>query len=44
MCHESRPHLETLEEIERDYVSGHVNVLRIKGIEAVRQALWDMIG
>jgi hypothetical protein len=41
---EPRPHLETLEEIERTCVSGLVEVLRTEGIEGVRYALWDMTG
>ncbi len=38
----SRPHLKTLEEIERDCIPGLVEVLRMEGIEGVRYALWDM--
>lgn len=38
----SRPHLKTLEEIERDCIPGLVEILRIEGVEAVRYALWDM--
>ncbi len=38
------PHLKTLEEIERKYIPGLVEVLRWEGIEAVRYALFDMTG
>ncbi len=38
----SRPHLRTLEEIERDCSPGLVEVLRAEGIEGVRYVLWDM--
>ncbi len=38
----AKPHLRTLEEIERTCVSGLVEVLRTEGIEGVRYALWDM--
>ena len=41
---EPRPHLKTLEEIERDCVPGLVEVLRTEGIDGVRSALWDMTG
>jgi hypothetical protein len=39
-----RPHLRTLEEIERTCVPGLVEVLRQEGVEGVRYALWDMTG
>jgi hypothetical protein len=39
---EAKPHLRTLEEIERTCVPGLVEVLRTEGIEGVRYALWDM--
>jgi hypothetical protein len=38
----ARPHLKSLEEIERDCVPGLVEVLKTEGIEGVRYALWDM--
>ena len=41
---EQRPHLKTLEEIERTCVPGLVEVLRTEGIEGVRYTLWDMTG
>ena len=41
---ESRPHLKTLEEIERTALPGLLEVLRTKGIDGVRYALWDMTG
>ena len=41
---EPRPHLRTLEEIERTCIPGLVEVLRTEGIEGVRYALWDMTG
>jgi hypothetical protein len=41
---EAKPHLKTLEEIERTCVPGLVEVLRMEGIEGVRYALWDMTG
>ncbi len=41
---EPRPHLNTLEEMERNCVPGFVEVLRTEGIEGVRYALCDMIG
>ncbi len=41
---EQRPHLKALEEIERTYVPGLVEVLRAEGIDGVRYALWDMTG
>jgi hypothetical protein len=37
-----KPHLKTLEEIERTCVPGLVEVLRQEGVEGVRYALWDM--
>ena len=37
-----RPHLKTLDEIERDCIPGLVEVHRTEGIEGVRYALWDM--
>ncbi len=40
----AKPHLRTLEEIERTCVPGLVEVLRTEGIEGVRYALWDMTG
>ncbi len=36
------PHLQALEEIERDGIPGLVEVLRQEGLEAVHYALWDM--
>ena len=39
-----KPHLKTLEEIERDCIPGLVEVLRTEGVEGVRYALWDMTG
>jgi hypothetical protein len=36
--------LSTLEEIERECIPGHVNVLREEGLDAVRYFLWDMTG
>jgi hypothetical protein len=39
---EPKPHLKTLEEIERECIPGLVEVLRQEGVEAVRYALWDM--
>ncbi len=44
MTHGSRPHLKTLEEIERDCIPGLVEVLREEGVEAIRYAMWDMTG
>ncbi len=41
---EPRPHLKTLEEIERTALPGLVEVLRTEGIDGVRYALWDMTG
>lgn len=41
---ELRPHLKTLEEIERGCVPGLVEVLRTEENEGVRYALWDMTG
>lgn len=38
------PHLETLEEIERDGIPGLIEVLREGGIDAVRYTLWDATG
>ena len=38
----ARPHLKTLEEIERDCIAGLVEILRTEGVEGVRYALWDM--
>ncbi len=38
----SRPHLKTLEEIERDCIPSLVEVLRTEGIDSVRYALWAM--
>jgi len=35
-------HLKTLEEIEREGISGLVEVLREEGIEIVRYALWEI--
>lgn len=39
---ESKPHLKTLEEIERECILGLVEVLRTEGVDGVRYALWDM--
>ena len=39
-----RPHLRTLEEIERNCVPGLLEVLRREGIEGARHALWDKTG
>jgi len=44
VTHGSRPHLKTLEEIERDCIPGLVEVLREEGVEAIRYAMWDMTG
>ena len=41
---EHGPILKTLEEIERDCFPGLLEVLRTKGIEGVRYALFDMTG
>ncbi len=41
---DARPHLKTLEEIERTCIPGLVEVLRTEGVEGVRYALWDMTG
>lgn len=41
---ETRQHLKTLEEIERDCIPGLVEVLREEGLEAVRYFLWDLTG
>ena len=41
---EARPHLRTLDGIERTCVPGLVEVLRTEGVEGVRHALWDMTG
>ena len=41
---EPRPHLKTLEEIERTAMPGLLEVLRTEGIDGVRYALWDMTG
>ena len=38
------PHLKELEEIERECISGLVEALRQKGLEAVRRTLRDMTG
>ena len=38
------PHLEALEEIEREGLPGLVEVLREGGTDAVRYALWDATG
>ena len=40
----ARPHLKTLEEIERDCIPGLVEVLCTEGIEGVRYTLGDMSG
>ncbi len=37
-------HLKTLEEIEREGISGLVEVLREEGINDVRHVLWDATG
>lgn len=42
MMGNSRKHLKTLEEIERDCIPGLVEVLHLEGIEGVRFTLWDM--
>lgn len=39
---EPKPHIKTLEEIERDCTPGLVEVLRTEGVDGVRYALWDM--
>ncbi len=41
---DAKPHLRTLEEIERTCVPGLIEVLRTEGIDSVRYALWDMTG
>ena len=41
---ETPQHLRTLEEIERECISGLVEVLREEGLEAVRYFLWDPTG
>ena len=38
------PHLQSLEEIERDGIPGLVEVLREEGLDGVRYALWDATG
>ena len=37
-------HLKTLEEIEQEAMPGLVEVLHKEGLEAVRSALWEMMG
>ena len=39
---DAKPHLRTLEEIERTCVPGLVEVMRTEGTDGVRYALWDM--
>jgi hypothetical protein len=41
---DAKPHLRTLDEIERECIPGLVEVLRQEGVEGVRYALWDMTG
>ncbi len=41
---DAKPHLKTLEEIERDCIPGLVEVLREEGLDGARYALWDMMG
>ncbi|MBA2377740.1 MAG: hypothetical protein H0V75_16740 [Rubrobacter sp.] len=41
---DSKPHLSTLEEIERECIIGLVEVLRTEGVDGVRYVLWDMTG
>jgi hypothetical protein len=38
------PHLQALEEIERNGILGLVEILREEGIDAARYALWDATG
>jgi hypothetical protein len=38
------PHLQALEEIERDGIPGLVEVLHKEGLDAVRYVLWDATG
>jgi hypothetical protein len=38
------PHLKPLEEIERECISGLVEVLHKEGLDAVRYVLWDATG
>ena len=38
---DAKPHLRTLEEIEREGIPGLVEVLRKEGIDAVWYVLWD---
>jgi hypothetical protein len=38
------PHLKPLEEIEREGISGLVEVLHKEGLDAVRYVLWDATG
>jgi len=38
------PHLQALEEIEREGITGLVEVLREEGLDGVRYALWDATG
>ncbi len=41
---DTQPHLQALEEIERDGIPGLVEVLREEGLDGVRYALWDATG
>ena len=41
---ETPSHLKALEEIERNGISGLVEVLREEGIDSVRYAIWDATG
>jgi hypothetical protein len=41
---DASPHLQVLEEIERESIPGLVEVLREEGIGVVRYALWDATG
>lgn len=41
---DSKPHLKTLEEIERECIPGLVEVLYTEGVGGVRYTLWDMTG
>lgn len=44
LIHQQYPHLQALEEIERDGIPGLVEVLCEEGVETVRYVLWDATG
>ena len=41
---DAKPHLDVLEEVEREGLPGLVEVLREEGLDAAQHVLWDTTG